>query len=189
MLALHPRVVTAIWAAVQPRLPELVDEHPLGCNRPRRDDFGAFKPSCFGSSRAVPGPSPGASPAGPSRHFGGVTMNGVKPGCLMVWSPRRWKGMTGSSVLICLRWRSTARSTRHHLVAKGPTAVRDPNPRWVRRARVDRDHPAEPGQGEPSTHPTRQTVHGPRRPTDLAQTSDANHSTAYRWGFEGCVPT
>ena len=30
MLALHPRVVTAIWAAVEPRLPGVVDEHPLG---------------------------------------------------------------------------------------------------------------------------------------------------------------
>ena len=42
MLALHPRVVTAIWAAVEPRLPEVVDEHPLGCHRPRRDDFECF---------------------------------------------------------------------------------------------------------------------------------------------------
>ena len=47
MLALHPRVVTAIWAAVQPRLPDVVDEHPLGCHRPRRDDFGCFEAILF----------------------------------------------------------------------------------------------------------------------------------------------
>jgi transposase len=43
MLALHPRVVMALWAAIRPRLPELVDTHPLGCHRRRLDDFGIFK--------------------------------------------------------------------------------------------------------------------------------------------------
>jgi transposase len=47
MLALHPRVVTAIWAAVKPRLPEVVDEHPLGCHRRRRDDFECFEAILF----------------------------------------------------------------------------------------------------------------------------------------------
>ena len=47
MLALHPRVVTAIWSAVEPRLPEVVDEHPLGCHRPRRDDFECFQAILF----------------------------------------------------------------------------------------------------------------------------------------------
>ena len=42
MLALHPRVVTVIWAAIKPRLPVVVDEHPLGCHRPRRDDFARY---------------------------------------------------------------------------------------------------------------------------------------------------
>lgn len=43
MLALHPRVVMALWAAVEPRLPVVVDDHPLGCHRPRRDNFECFK--------------------------------------------------------------------------------------------------------------------------------------------------
>jgi len=47
MLALHPRLVTAIWAAVEPRLPAVVDDHPLGCHRPRRDDFGCFEAILF----------------------------------------------------------------------------------------------------------------------------------------------
>lgn len=47
MLALHPRVVTAIWAAVEPRLPEVVDDHPLGCHRPRRDNFECFQAILF----------------------------------------------------------------------------------------------------------------------------------------------
>jgi transposase len=47
MLALHPRVVTVIWAAVAPRLPAVVDEHPLGCHRPRRDDFECFQAILF----------------------------------------------------------------------------------------------------------------------------------------------
>jgi len=42
MLALHPRVVDALWAAIEPRLPEVVDEHPLGCHRRRLDDRECF---------------------------------------------------------------------------------------------------------------------------------------------------
>lgn len=47
MLALHPRVVTIIWAAVEPRLPDVVDEHPLGCHRPRRSDRECFEAILF----------------------------------------------------------------------------------------------------------------------------------------------
>jgi transposase len=47
MLALHPRVVDAVWAAVVPRLPEAVDEHPLGCHRRRRDDRACFEAILF----------------------------------------------------------------------------------------------------------------------------------------------
>ena len=43
MLALHPRVVTVMWAAVEPRLPVVVDAHPLGCHRLRSDDRGCFE--------------------------------------------------------------------------------------------------------------------------------------------------
>ena len=47
MLALHPRVVTAIWAAIEPRLPQVVDDHPLGCHRRRRDNFECFEAILF----------------------------------------------------------------------------------------------------------------------------------------------
>lgn len=47
MLALHPRVVDAVWAAVEPRLPPLTDEHPLGCHRPRRNDRDCFEAILF----------------------------------------------------------------------------------------------------------------------------------------------
>ena len=47
MLALHPRVVTAVWAAVEPRLPVVVDDHPLRCHRPRRDNFECFQAILF----------------------------------------------------------------------------------------------------------------------------------------------
>lgn len=47
MLALHPRVVTVMWAAIEPRLPDVVDEHPLGCHRPRRDDRNCFEAILF----------------------------------------------------------------------------------------------------------------------------------------------
>jgi transposase len=33
--ALHPRVVDAVWQAVEGLLPPVVDDHPLGCHRPR----------------------------------------------------------------------------------------------------------------------------------------------------------
>lgn len=47
MLALHPRVVTALWSAVEPRLPVVVDRHPLGCHRRRCDDFQCFEAILF----------------------------------------------------------------------------------------------------------------------------------------------
>ncbi len=47
MLALHPRIVTIIWTAIEPRLPPVVDDHPLGCHRPRRDDRECFEAILF----------------------------------------------------------------------------------------------------------------------------------------------
>jgi hypothetical protein len=35
MRALDPEVVDAVWAAVEALVPTTVDEHPLGCHRPR----------------------------------------------------------------------------------------------------------------------------------------------------------
>ncbi len=44
MLALDPRVVDAVWAAVEPLLPAPPpDEHPLGCHRRRLSDRGCFE--------------------------------------------------------------------------------------------------------------------------------------------------
>jgi Putative transposase of IS4/5 family (DUF4096) len=47
MLAIHPRVVDAILTAVEARLPEIVDEHPLGCHRRRRSDRECFEAILF----------------------------------------------------------------------------------------------------------------------------------------------
>jgi transposase len=47
MLAVHPRVVDIIWQAIESRLPEIIDEHPLGCHRPRRDNRGCFEALLF----------------------------------------------------------------------------------------------------------------------------------------------
>jgi len=38
MRALEPEVIDAVWAAVEPLLPEVVDQHPLGCHRSRVSD-------------------------------------------------------------------------------------------------------------------------------------------------------
>jgi transposase len=38
MIALQTEVVDAVWAAVEPLLPETIDQHPLGCHRPRVPD-------------------------------------------------------------------------------------------------------------------------------------------------------
>ncbi|MEX2620717.1 MAG: IS5 family transposase [Egibacteraceae bacterium] len=43
MQALHPRVVDAVWAAVEGLLPLPVDDHPLGCHRPRIHDRICFE--------------------------------------------------------------------------------------------------------------------------------------------------
>lgn len=44
MRALDPEVVEAVWAAVEARLPApLVDDHPLGCHRPRVADRTCFE--------------------------------------------------------------------------------------------------------------------------------------------------
>jgi transposase len=42
MLALQPRVVDAVFAAVEGHLPTLVDRHPLGCHRVRTSDRKCF---------------------------------------------------------------------------------------------------------------------------------------------------
>ena len=43
MRALDPEVGDAIWAAVEPLLPERFDAHPLGCHRPRASDRACFE--------------------------------------------------------------------------------------------------------------------------------------------------
>lgn len=44
MRALDREVVDAVWAAIEPRLPTgPVDDHPLGCHRPRIDDRICFE--------------------------------------------------------------------------------------------------------------------------------------------------
>ena len=47
MLALHPRVVDVIWSAIEPRLPQVVDDHPLGCHRRRVPDRTCFEAILF----------------------------------------------------------------------------------------------------------------------------------------------
>jgi transposase len=47
MLALHPRVVDVMWSAIEPRLPAVVDEHPLGCHRRRVPDRACFEAILF----------------------------------------------------------------------------------------------------------------------------------------------
>jgi transposase len=42
MRALEPEVVDAVWAAVEALLPARVDDHPLGCHRPRVADRLCF---------------------------------------------------------------------------------------------------------------------------------------------------
>ncbi len=43
MRAFDPRVVDAVWAAIEPLLPVPVDEHPLGCHRARIPDRVCFE--------------------------------------------------------------------------------------------------------------------------------------------------
>ena len=48
MLAMEPRVVDALWAAVEPRLPEREEPvHPLGCHRRRIADREVFEAILF----------------------------------------------------------------------------------------------------------------------------------------------
>jgi len=43
MRALDPEVLDAVWAAIEPLVPALVDEHPLGCHRPRSSNRDCFE--------------------------------------------------------------------------------------------------------------------------------------------------
>ena len=43
MRALDPEVKDAIWAAFEPRIPTSIDNHPLGCHRPRASDRDCFE--------------------------------------------------------------------------------------------------------------------------------------------------
>jgi transposase len=40
--ALEPEVVDAVWAAIEPLIPPIRDDHPLGCHRPRVADRLCF---------------------------------------------------------------------------------------------------------------------------------------------------
>ena len=40
--ALDPKVLDAVWAAIEPLVPVPVDEHPLGCHRPRSSNRDCF---------------------------------------------------------------------------------------------------------------------------------------------------
>lgn len=43
MRALDPEVLDAVWSAVEPLVPLIVDGHPLGCHRPRSSDRDCFE--------------------------------------------------------------------------------------------------------------------------------------------------
>jgi transposase len=43
MRALDPEVGDAVWAGIEPLIPEPVDDHPLGCHRPRADNRDCFE--------------------------------------------------------------------------------------------------------------------------------------------------
>ena len=43
MRALDPEVGDAVWAGIEPLIPEAVDDHPLGCHRPRADNRDCFE--------------------------------------------------------------------------------------------------------------------------------------------------
>ncbi len=124
MLALHPRVVDIIWQAIEPRLPEVIDEHPLGCHRPRRDERECFEAILFrlvtGCSWDVAGRLGKGSETTLRRRRDEWWQAGVST----VSSTKRWPATTGSSGSICPKCRSTDRSTRRPSVVKGP----DPTP-------------------------------------------------------------
>lgn len=43
MRALDPEVFDAVWAAIEPLVPVAVDDHPLGCHRPRASNRDCFE--------------------------------------------------------------------------------------------------------------------------------------------------
>ena len=43
MRALDPEVFDSVWAAIEPLIPLVADEHPLGCHRPRSSSRDCFK--------------------------------------------------------------------------------------------------------------------------------------------------
>lgn len=47
MRALNPRVVDAIWVTIEPLIPVPIDDHPLGCHRPRIPDRDCFEAILF----------------------------------------------------------------------------------------------------------------------------------------------
>ena len=57
MRALETDVVDAVWAAIEPLLPDIVDEHPLGCHRRRVPDRCSWMDTCAPSSISVVRPA------------------------------------------------------------------------------------------------------------------------------------
>ena len=84
MLASSPRVVDAVWSAVEPLLPRRpATNHPLGCHRPRMPDQVCFEAILF---RLVTGCS-GASPFGSETNGEAPAMYDTRPPETRVPSP------------------------------------------------------------------------------------------------------
>jgi hypothetical protein len=125
MLALHPRVVEAVWQAVEAFIPpHVARSHPLGCHRGRISDRfcfeGILRRLVTGCSWDVAGR---ISEAGRPR-CAVAAMSGWPPGCSTASSSTPWPPMTASSAWTSPRSLWTVPSTRRPSVVKGPARTR-----------------------------------------------------------------
>ncbi len=130
MLALHPRTVDALWAAIEPLLPESPSIRTRwAVTGPAETIASASKRSCTASSRAAPGMSPDGSARGQRPRCVAGSTNGPTRVCSTNSPMKRSRGMTASSAWTSRRSRSTGPSTRHPSGEKAPARTPPTGPR------------------------------------------------------------
>jgi transposase len=178
MRALEPEVVDAVWAAVEPLLPEPpLDEHPLGCHRSRIPDRLCFEGILI---RLVTG----CAWVDVERLLGGGVGHPLRArrdawidaGVFDHLAKRRWSPTTASSVWTSATARSTAASTRRRGEARAPvpTPLTGAN---AAGASPTARHPARLGdrRGQPPRHDLVRTHPRPGGPARAARGPETLH--------------
>lgn len=129
-------IMDPLWSQIEALIPPMIDNHPLGCHRPRVADRVIFdkliQVLVLGAAYEK-----SATPAARRLRFGAAAMNGLKQASFLHWNKSAWKPTTASwgwTWRICV-WMDV--SSKPPVVAKSrgnpqsTAANRAPNVPWL----------------------------------------------------------